>query len=397
MSTLPQIAIDMLPFSAEPMSQWKENTDIRIFADALYPHINGSSFGLERCTEEEKTMRGHARAFTKNLMESSNASAYLDFYQNSSFGQVAKYAISLQCCIQQLLEDAGFYSLAHLLESGSDMECSLLLASNFYYKQATLLLRNILEEVFLPIHFCDNVSDFDSWKASNFRTPKLRGRDGLIKRLVQKGIIYEPLATRIANLYGDLSAYAHGSENSLTYKDIHLGKKKQIEYNPTAFSTWSQLFCECSDVCVHLLKTNYEQWHAIRSFKFETLAKVGKTLCHTCHNEDKFDKWMIPSKYCYVRSEEQREGMPVIENVEDSSFYYYICEVCGQATIVNANITNLEIVLCFSTDDLPPGSAISSSNIAKLVKGTEDLYCEWYTVQPIGTDIIKPLLVRPTT
>jgi len=31
MSTLPQDAIDKLPFSAEPMFQWNKDTDIRAF------------------------------------------------------------------------------------------------------------------------------------------------------------------------------------------------------------------------------------------------------------------------------------------------------------------------------------------------------------------------------
>lgn len=302
MDDLPQIAIDMLPFSAEPMSQWKEDVDIHLFAKALYPPpFYPPSTSRELNIDFEKEMREQARSFTKNLMEAQNASTYIDFYQDHRFGQVAKYELALKCCIQSLLEDAGFYSLAHLLEAESDLECSLLLASNFYYKQATLMLRNVLEEIFLPIHFCDSVTDFNAWKANSYRTPNLRGKDGLIKRLLMKNIIHEPLATRISNLYRDLSSYVHGSQSTLIHQNVHLGEVHRVEFNEKAFSAWFQLFCECIDVYVRLLKINFDQWKTIRSLKFETLAKVGKTVCHTCHNEEAFDRWLLPSQYIYAR------------------------------------------------------------------------------------------------
>jgi hypothetical protein len=333
-------------------------------------------------------MREQAKAFTKTLMkaEAHRSSVNIDFYQDAQFGQVAKYAIALKCCVANLLADAGFYSLAHVLEAESDLDCSLLLASNFYYRQATLMLRNILEEVFLPIHFCDSVSDFDNWKANNYRTPNLRGKDGLIKRLLKKNIIHEPLATQITKLYGNLSAYVHGSQSTLIHQNIHLGELHQVDFNPSIFSAWCQLFCECVDVCARLLKINHDQWDVIRSDKFKTLAKVGKTLCYTCHNEDTFDRWLLPSKYCYPLREE--------DDVGDLAFYLYICQRCGHKITVNANETSLSMVSCFS-DDLPPETPITET--ARLVRGTDDPYCEWYAIQPMGVDLITPLLIHLDT
>ncbi len=395
MGTLPQTAIDVLPFSAEPMFQWKKDADIRTFLNALYPAPFYPSFGSERFAEEERVMREYARSFTKNLMEVNDASIYLDFYQDARFGRVAKYAIALKCCISSLLEDAGFYSLAHVLESDSDMESSLLLASNFYYKQATQMLRNILEEVFLPIHFCDTVQDFDAWKANNYRTPKLRGNEGLIKRLLKRNVIHEPLARRVADLYGNLSAYVHGSENTLIHKNLHLGELHQVEFNSDRFTNWSELFCECAEVCIHLLKINFDQWHSIRAFKLETLAKAGKTLCHTCHNEHTFDRWLLPSQYCYTVRVEDGQETDMLENAKDMFFYRYICQRCGEKIIINANETPLKRVFCFSTDGLPDGATITEN--AGLVRSTEDPYCEWYVLQEEGKDIIAPLLVHLST
>ncbi len=39
MGDLPQATIDMLPLSAEPMFQWEKDTDIRVFAQTLYPDL----------------------------------------------------------------------------------------------------------------------------------------------------------------------------------------------------------------------------------------------------------------------------------------------------------------------------------------------------------------------
>jgi hypothetical protein len=184
----------------------------------------------------------------------------------------------------------------------------------------------------------------------------------------------------------------HGSENTLIHQNIHLGQALRVEFNPARFTEWCNSFCECAEVCVHLLKINYYQWNSIRSSKFETLAKIGKTLCHTCHNEDAFDRWLLSSNYCYRVREEEGQETNILENVKDLAFYRYICQRCGHGTTVNANETSLKIVMCFSTEGLPSGASISQ--FANLVRGTEDPYCEWYTVQPEGTDIITPLLVH---
>ncbi len=397
MDTLPQVAIDMLPLSAEPMSQWKKDTDIRVFAQAVY--TDSPSYASKLCARLEEDMRKQARVFTNMLKEVPQSSTHLDFYQDARFGHVAKYAIALKCCIDRLLADAGFYSLAHVLEAESDLDCSLLLASNFYYKQASLMLRGILEEVLLPIHFCENVSDFDNWKANNYRTPSLRGRDGLIQRLLKKNIIHEPLATQTANLYGNLSAYIHGSQNTLVHHNIHLGEVHRVEFNQSIYAAWCQLFCECIGVCVRLQKINYDQWAAIRALKFETLAKVGKTLCHTCHNEDAFDRWLLPSEYIFTPRVENGEETKILENTGGLAFYRYICQRCGHAITVNANETPLTKVFCIPIGELPPRS--HATQYVVLMRSTADPYCEWYILEFKGAgeiaNVVTPLLVHLNT
>ncbi len=58
MDDLPQAAIDMLPLSAEPMSQWEKDTDIRVFVQTVY--TDAPSFGSELCASHEKDMREQA-------------------------------------------------------------------------------------------------------------------------------------------------------------------------------------------------------------------------------------------------------------------------------------------------------------------------------------------------
>jgi hypothetical protein len=390
MRTLTASATNMLPFIEESMSEWKEDTDIHGFLTALDPSSN-HSYSQERFSEMEMEMRNYAISFTKNILEASGATSCIDFYQDKSFGKIAKHVIAFRYCRTMLLSDAGFYSLAHILELESDLDCSLLLAANFYYKQATSILRNILEQAFLPIYFCDNVSDFDAWKANNFRTPNLRGSNGLINRLLKKNIIPSPLAPRVSDLYGKLSAYVHGSEQALIHQNVHLGEVHRVEYSQKRFLEWCQLFCECIDVCIHLLKINYDQWYLIRALKFETLAKVGKTFCHTCHNEDVFERWLLPAKYCFMLKEKGRQKKQVLEDTKGVSFYYYICKTCGNRIIVNASETSLDMIFCFSNDGIPSGSEIK--NFERLVRGTEDPYCEWYIVRHLETDVIASLLV----
>jgi hypothetical protein len=393
MGTLPQAAIDILPFSSEPMSQWKKGTDVRNFADALYATTDVPSHGASLCTEVEKEIRKYARMFTRNLQEAQQPTNYIDFYQDPHFGLVAKYSVALKCCITSLLEDAGFYSLAHILETESDTECSLLLASNFYYKQSIQMLRNILEETFMPLHFCDNTKDFDDWKANNYRVPKLRGREGLIKKLVNKGIISNSLSTRIADLYGKLSGYIHGSENTLIHQNIHSGENHKVEFNSGEFYKWCEIFRDCMDICIELLKINFSQWHSIHSTKLEELAKIGKTLCNICHNEDTFDKWFLSSEHCFIsKNEEQETNTDNSQNIEPISFYRYICLKCGHKIIINANKTAYSIVHCFQAEGLPPSSVIEE--YAFLVRSSDDPFCQWYTVQPEGMDIVSPLLVH---
>ena len=56
--------------------------------------------------------------------------------------------------------ESAFFSLAHILETFSDLECSILLASRLYYKQAIQVLRSYLETSVLQLYFIKDIDAF---------------------------------------------------------------------------------------------------------------------------------------------------------------------------------------------------------------------------------------------
>src|ERR1035437_2871627 len=121
-----------------------------------------------------------------------------DFWNDEAFGLLAKYYVAWDGMVSGILSESGFFSLGHTLESQEDLNCSIVLASNLYYKQALQSLRNFLEGVVVQLYFCDNQTAFANWKADSFNTPSFRGRNGMLRDLRSRGILTDDL-TRIAS------------------------------------------------------------------------------------------------------------------------------------------------------------------------------------------------------
>src|SRR6266700_4880054 len=283
---LPQAAVDILPFSAEPFSQWSRKTDIYRFIAALYAPTY-PPFSNYLYKEGKKEIKTWERKFARHAAKSQDTPSGYDvhafiveniasgkkeentshsdgnkqrespdteitnissFLDDQTFGKAAKYVLAWQCSVQNLLEESGFYSLAHTLETQTEIESSLLLASQFYYKQAVQVLRSFLEELVMPIHFCENEQEFNKWKANNYHTPPIRGRDGIIRRLTAKGTLPSSLAIDTANLYSDLNSYIHGSENRLNYKNVHTPSFSAKSFKYQDFCTWAEYLSRSVDV-----------------------------------------------------------------------------------------------------------------------------------------------------
>jgi len=66
--------------------------------------------------------------------------------------------------IGNILGEEGCFSLSHLFEADSDLDASIVLASNLYYKQSLQVLRSYIETMVLHLYFANNPYDFEKWK-----------------------------------------------------------------------------------------------------------------------------------------------------------------------------------------------------------------------------------------
>lgn len=340
---LPETAINMLPFSAEPLLHWKGKTDIRRFIDVLYANSIYPPFSSYLYKRGQKDIRVWSKQFQNGAQEPlkadvkphikehivAQAATIPNFLENPRFGKAAKYVVAWKSCIQSLLEESGFYSLAHILEADEEIGCSLLLASHLYYKQAMQVLRNYIEEIILPINFCDNVDEFNQWKANNYRIPPLRGREGLVKKLVDKRILSEKIGKLVSDLYGDLNSYIHGSENKLIHKGIYTGSRDGLIFKPGDFEVWCDYLSRTLDVGIRLLRVNYVQWEKISSAKWQSLREQGKLFCSVCHNEGDFEIDHISQVKLEATLLPDRTWAKSSDSDSNRDLITYVCRQCG--------------------------------------------------------------------
>src|SRR5258707_3417176 len=346
LSILPETAINILPFSEEPLSQWKQETDISQFLDALHAGTIYASYGQYLYEEGKKKFRALSKQFNEYAQEALRAPAAAtqtlnipNFLEDATFGKAAKYVIAWEGCVSDLLAESAFYSLAHILESDTEIQCSLLLASHLYYKQALQVLRNFIEKLILPINFCENMQEFDQWKANNYCTPSLRGRDGLIKKLVDKQILSNSMANEVSGLYGDLNSYIHGSENRLIHKNAHRGTWNGLIFKYKDLCDWAEYLSSSINLGIKLLRINYLQWERILSSKWNSLRLQGKVLCSTCHNEDDFEVSILPPEdadYDIEIFTAEGQIIKVDRTYSGATFHVYHCRRCGSETTVQA-------------------------------------------------------------
>lgn len=166
-------ALRYLPFYAEPLLQWNIETDLLgflyeicdqpgviVMSDGTREDINYRFYGRYLYEEGKEESRYWAHRCTRSTKENAPAPGASrreihvpDFYENPTFGEVAKYMIAWEGTVHATLSSGLFFSIAHILESLNDLACSRNLALQLYYKQASQILRNFLEDLVLPVHF----------------------------------------------------------------------------------------------------------------------------------------------------------------------------------------------------------------------------------------------------
>ncbi len=203
-----------------------------------------------------------------------------DFMEDERFGLMAKYAIAWDGMMNAILSESSFFSIEHILESGSEVECSILLASNLYYKQSLQVLRNFLEEVLMELYFCSNRHDFNSWKQRNYKIPSFRGNKGILKHLVVRGILQQELADSASYIYGKLNSSIHGEEDKLINTGVFEGNWTGKQFDYSKFSEWCSYFSRCVDAGIRIARLTTNQWR--------NEAPIG-IFCDICHTSDYFE------------------------------------------------------------------------------------------------------------
>ena len=303
-SIIPINVLTYLPFHSEPLSSWDQETDLLQFLFSLYdsPYEmvsqNGTrttgnyrDFGEHLYREGRARSRHWVEQFGRHVREATPAPASVVqrvvvpcFDHDFHFGLALKYWIAFDGICQAVLSESAFFSIEHVLESESELECSFLLAAHLYYKQALQTLRNFLEELLLPIHFCSNRTDFARWRANNYRTPSIcssRRYKGLSQILVDTGILPPDTGREIESLYRDLNASIHGSEARLTHRGIFSHEYRGEVFKLDDFHLWCAYFSRSTDLGIRLLRTNIVQWDDLRP--------AQRTFCDVCHNDRDFD------------------------------------------------------------------------------------------------------------
>ncbi|AVH72543.1 hypothetical protein NLP_4068 [Nostoc sp. 'Lobaria pulmonaria (5183) cyanobiont'] len=323
---IPSKAISLLNFSDESLDSSFANGDLVVFLNELYNEsslllsesgdISVSGEHFRHYITEQKLERGieescdFAEQFTKYAVNALPTPAAAEtyklinpeyFFSNVSFGRTLKYLIAWDNLCSNVLAESAFFSQAHLLEARTDIDASVDMAARFYYKQSFQILRGFLENAVLPVHFCNQPNEFDEWRSNNYHTPALRGKNGLLNKLVVLGLITSNLSNDISDLYQQLNGSIHGGEKYLIHKGLHKNSWSGLLFKEQDFLDWCTAVSKAIEVGAKLLQINVKQLMNLRS--------SGDVVCATCHN----DKYLKLEKFMFG----------------GRNFKQYLCAVCG--------------------------------------------------------------------
>jgi len=168
LDSIPHAARNLLPFKEEAICQWDEKDDILAFLRAL---LDKDYIAIDEYGKEIKgNYSGVADGFFQNDRKVVDKwvdqfaqpgeryaqiphRAYFD--ASSVFGKATKYFIAWKEIVANVLAESEFFSIVHTLEAELDISSSFLLAANLYYKQAFQVLRAYIENLVLPVYFCE--------------------------------------------------------------------------------------------------------------------------------------------------------------------------------------------------------------------------------------------------
>ncbi len=203
-----------------------------------------------------------------------------DFANDPSFGRAWKSLVAWKAITGHVLSESAFFSIAHTLEAEADLDASVLLASRLYYKHALQTLRTMVEDVVMPLYFCIEPTQFDRWRVGQHATPRLRGPNGILGRLVAAEALANELADRVGALYGRLNGAIHASEKHLIHRGSDYGQYRGETFKRDDFDEWANDLAEIVAVGSSLVGITFERWRNVR--------REHPLMCDICHNWKKF-------------------------------------------------------------------------------------------------------------
>lgn len=298
---IPKEGLELLPLKPEPINSWDvSNLDVIKFLKHLF-NKQAEFISAEGRKEKAnyqfywrtifeaglKEFQDFAEEFELETKKYRPAPASIikkvetpSFLDDKFFGIVSKYYIIYDGILDEVLSESHFFSVAHILESLEELNCSILLSKKLYYKQSLQVLRNYIESMVSQILFCDNSRAFEDWRNGTFKLPRLCGKGGLLDKLSNANLISLELSKRVSNLYAHLNSYIHGSEGRLIHRGAYEGKYKGFIFDYDYFKIWCKFFSDVVETGVLLLDAHLEQFSRSR--------KKG-IICSICHNKKDFE------------------------------------------------------------------------------------------------------------
>lgn len=295
-------ALQLFPLKAEPINAWNNrNLDLKKFlkhlcdkegevtyADGVPRKTNYKSYwktlfksGLVKFRSIAKEFETEAKTTAPTPASTVPKVKIPSFIDDKYYGLVAKYYICYDGAINIALSENHLFSIAHMMETQQELDCSILLAQSLYYKQSLQVLRNFVESLVAMILFCHDSRAFYDWRKGTFRMPiRFRGKDSLLEQLTIESQISPTLNKSTSTIYARLNSYVHSMERNLIHRGAYKGKYKGFIFDYDYFKIWCCLFSDVVHNGILLLDAHSNQ-----------LAKLQNEgiKCSVCHNETKFD------------------------------------------------------------------------------------------------------------
>jgi hypothetical protein len=306
MSLIPTLCLDALPLKPEPISVWSRDGDLFWFLLKLYDvdaemideeghrsAVNYRSYGETLYQRGQSLFLGSASEF-RSLAESHQDTPIpcgpiridkpIDFTRDASFGFMAKHAIAWDAVVDDLLSDNGFFSLPHILEARTELDCSVLLAKHLYYKEALQVLRGLLELNVLHVHFAADEAAYADWQKGNYRIPNMRGnrpgQEGLLHRLCTAGAISPDIKEDADRLYDELNGTIHSTEASMVNAGLRSRQWAGLQFKEDQFRRWCEYVGRVVAVGTRLLAAMLQQ--------IQGPPRQNGIVCSTCRTVGQF-------------------------------------------------------------------------------------------------------------